>query len=134
MKNWNHLLIPLREKLQALASDRKSLLLIGGCTAGILLLVLLLVMLIRINHNQDEMRRTSRGENRLLMPQAITQEEIFPPHEPDFLPEVLLDREPRSSWTDEDAEQFWNDPLNENPDVWKNRIIEAVDDLLENIP
>jgi hypothetical protein len=134
MIDWNRYIVLLREHIQSMFSNKKKLMVICGSAIVFLLLLLLLVISIRMNHNQDEMQKTFQGENRLLAPEAIKQEELFLPSEPDFLPDVILDREPRSFWTDEDADQFWNDPLDGNTEVWKNRIIESVDELLENIP
>jgi hypothetical protein len=134
MKNWNRYIIPLQEKIQSLLSNKKNLLIIGGCMILLLLLLSLLVISIRMNHNQGEMQQASQESSQLFAPQAIKTEELFLPREPEFIPEVILDREPRDMWTEEDAEEFWNDPLKENTDLWKNRIIESVDDILENIP
>jgi hypothetical protein len=134
MKEWFRFIDPLREKIESLVSDKKILMLICGCAVGFILLLLLLVISLGMNHNQDEQSQVSADLNQLLAPQAIKPEELFLPAEPDFLPEVMLDREPRNSWTETDAEQFWIDPLNENADAWKNRIFKAVDDILENIP
>jgi hypothetical protein len=134
MKNLNRFIIPLWEKIQSLTSNKKILMLIAGCSAGFLLLVLLLVISIRMNHNRDEIQSTSPGENQLFAAPLIEPEELFLPTEPDLIPNVILDREPKASWTEEDAEQFWNDPLNEDSDVWRNRIFNAVDDMMENVP
>ncbi len=134
MKKWFDIIFPLREKIQSLFSNKKILILIGGCTAGFLLLAALLVISIEMSHNQDEMREASEEIQQFFSPQAITSEDIFLPDEPDFIPEVMLDREPKSSWTDEDAEPFWNDALEENADAWRARIIRAVDDILETVP
>ncbi len=122
------------EKIQSLLSNKKLLLIIGASLGALALLMLLLVMSIRINHNRNEMQSASQKSNRMIVPHAVKPEEMFLPREPQIIPEVILDREPKSSWTDEDAEQFWNDPLDGNSDVWKNRIFEAVDDMLENVP
>ncbi len=134
MKKWYDFILPLWEKIKPLASNKKLLVLIGGCTLGFILLISLLVISFRMNHNRKEMQKASQELNRLFAPLAIKPEELFIPKEPDFIPEVILDREPRAVWTDEDAEQFWKDPLDGNADVWKERIFTAVDDLLENIP
>jgi hypothetical protein len=134
MKNLSSFLVPLREKIQSIVSNRKILLLICGSAAGFLLLMLLLVISLQMNHTQDEREGASQEPNRLLAPEAIKAEEMFLPSEPDFIPEVMLDREPRSSWTNEDAEQYWVDPLDGNSDAWKNRVFKAVDEMMENIP
>jgi hypothetical protein len=134
MKNWNHFIIPLWNKITSLASNKKLLLIICGCIAGLLLLVSLLAIFLHMNHNQEERLRASQALHQILAPKTIKEEELFLPEEPDFLPKVILDREPRDTWTDEDAEQFWADPLQENDDEWKNRIFKAVDDIMETIP
>jgi hypothetical protein len=66
-------------------------------------------------------------------PLSIPPEELFMPGEPDFLPEVLLEREPREAWTADDALPFWTDPL-EDQRVWQGRLDGAVDELLERFP
>jgi hypothetical protein len=134
MNNVNRFIIPLQEKIQLLASNKKILIIIGGCLAGFLLLMLLLVISLRMNHNRNEMQQDSQELHQVFISQEIKAEELFLPSEPDFIPEAILDREPNSSWTDEDAELFWSDPLDGNADVWKNRIFKAVDDIMENIP
>jgi hypothetical protein len=135
MKEWFNFINPLREKIEYVISNKKMRLLICGCAAGLVLLFLLLVISLGMNHNQDERSRDSEILNsQLLAPHAIKPEDLFLPAEPDFIPEVILDREPRNLWTEEDAKQFWSDPLNGKTDVWKNRIFDAVDDIMENIP
>jgi hypothetical protein len=134
MKDWNQFIDPLQEKIQALASNKKMLIIIAGGAAVFIILLLLLAISFGMNHNQNEMETDSQDINQIFAPQAISPGELFLPDEPDFIPEVMLDREPRTSWTDEDAEQFWKDPLDGNTEAWKNRIHEAVDNLMENIP
>jgi hypothetical protein len=64
----------------------------------------------------------------------ISAEELFLPDEPDFLPGVLLGRERRSSWTEHDAEEFWQDPLKSGEEQWREKIEAAIDEFLERIP
>jgi hypothetical protein len=64
----------------------------------------------------------------------IPAEELFLPDEPDFLPGVLLERERRSSWTEHDADEFWQDPLKSGEEQWREKIEKAIDDFLERIP
>jgi len=64
----------------------------------------------------------------------IPAEELFLPDEPDFIPGVLLERERRSSWTEHDAEEFWQDPLKSGEEQWREKIETAIDDFLERIP
>jgi hypothetical protein len=65
---------------------------------------------------------------------AIPPGELFLPEEPDFVPQVLLEREPRESWSAEDAAPFWHDPLKMGEEPWRRRIEEAIDELLEEVP
>jgi hypothetical protein len=65
---------------------------------------------------------------------AIPLEEIFLPDEPDFIPGVLLGRERRASWTDQDAAIFWQDPLKEGEERWREKIETAIDEFLERVP
>jgi hypothetical protein len=71
-------------------------------------------------------------------PRPIPPEEFFLPGEPDFLPEVLLERERRESWTAEDARPFWTDPLDGLEDAGRERYIERmgaeIDEMMERVP
>ncbi|MDR2741924.1 MAG: hypothetical protein LBB98_07180 [Treponema sp.] len=40
----------------------------------------------------------------------IPDDAFFMPEEPDFLPPVILYREQKERWTEEDAAPFWTDP------------------------
>jgi len=62
----------------------------------------------------------------------VAPEELFPPAEPDFLPELILEREPRRSWSIEDIRPYWKNP--ENPGVWRDLIKSTVDELMESVP
>jgi hypothetical protein len=63
---------------------------------------------------------------------AIPAEELFIPAEPDFVPEFLPAREPRSSWSVEDIRPYWKNP--ENTELWRGEIKSAVDKLMEAVP
>ena len=67
-------------------------------------------------------------------PISIPQEDFFYPDEPDFLPKVLVEREPRARWTPQDAAPFWKDPAGEDRGIWRNRIETVIDELLEGVP
>ncbi|MDR0525082.1 MAG: hypothetical protein LBG90_04350 [Spirochaetaceae bacterium] len=67
-------------------------------------------------------------------PITLPVEELFLPDEPDFLPEVLLEQEPRSQWTPEDARPFWQNPENEDPEQWQKQIKTVIDELLKGVP
>lgn len=67
-------------------------------------------------------------------PIPIPAEEIFLPDEPDFIPGVLLEREQRASWSEDDAAVFWRDPLVYGEEPWREKIETAVDEFLERVP
>jgi hypothetical protein len=113
--------------------NRKRLLIGVGAALAVLLLSLAAVLLI-----------TSRG-SRAGPPPAegragpvqglrIPPEELFFPDEPDFIPGVLLEREPRDSWTAEDAAPYWQDPLKYGEEPWREQAESVIDELLERVP
>ena len=63
---------------------------------------------------------------------GIPQEELFYPTEPDFLPDFILEREPRRFWTVEDINPYWKIPADN--EYWQREIKLAVDKLMEGIP
>ncbi|GMO25359.1 MAG: hypothetical protein Ta2B_04920 [Termitinemataceae bacterium] len=66
--------------------------------------------------------------------EKISEDQLFIPDEPDFLPEVIFEKEQRQSWTKEELQEFWSPP-SENPDqLWKDKITDSLDELLEHIP
>jgi hypothetical protein len=112
---------------------RIGLLYLGG---SVLILVLAYagVLLVQ-NHIRSSQTKAAAGElANSFKPLAIPPEELFLPREPDFLPDILLERPPREFWTAEDALPYWTDPLKDNPQVWRNRVERAVDNLMEDIP
>ena len=62
----------------------------------------------------------------------IPPEELFIPAEPDFVPDFLLEREPRHFWSVEDIRPYWRVPA--NPEFWQDLIRSAVDELMESVP
>jgi len=64
----------------------------------------------------------------------IPPEELFLPEEPDFVPGVLLERDRRSSWTEEDASVYWRDPLRDGEEQWREEIETVIDEFMERVP
>ena len=62
----------------------------------------------------------------------IPPDELFIPAEPDFLPDFIPGREPRQSWSAEDARPYWRNPANQ--DIWREEVKSSVDKLLEGVP
>ncbi|MDR2478621.1 MAG: hypothetical protein LBD48_04830 [Treponema sp.] len=65
---------------------------------------------------------------------VIPPDEVFLPEEPDFVPGVLLERQRRSGWTAADAAPWWQDPLKNGEEQWREQVEKAIDNLLERVP
>jgi len=101
------------------------------CTA--VFAVILSFSVIRSYMASHSVKKSDEPE-RIKISVPLPAEELFLPDEPDFLPGVLLGRERRSSWTEQDAEEFWQDPLREGEEQWRERIEASIDEFLERIP
>jgi len=64
----------------------------------------------------------------------IPPEELFLPDEPDYIPGVLLNRDRRTNWTEEDAMEYWQDPLKDGEEQWREKIESSIDEYLERVP
>ena len=64
----------------------------------------------------------------------IPQDELFLPDEPDFVPGVLLERERRTSWAEDDAALWWRDPLKNGEQIWRDQIEKTVDEIMGSVP
>jgi hypothetical protein len=71
---------------------------------------------------------------RIFINAPISAEELFLPDEPDYIPGVLLEREQRLSWTNEDASEYWQDPLKYGEEQWREKIEASIDEFLERVP
>ena len=63
---------------------------------------------------------------------GIPHEELFYPDEPNFIPDFLLEREPRRFWTAEDIQPYWRNPA--YSEFWQEEIKTGVDKLMEGVP
>jgi len=109
--------------------QRRSLILI--CTAAFAVLLTFSVIMSMVNRMEKVL---PQGPERTKIIVVIPADELFLPEEPDFLPGVLLDRERRSSWNEQDASEYWQDPLREGEEKWRDNIEAAIDELLERVP
>ncbi|MDR2418999.1 MAG: hypothetical protein LBD79_08090 [Treponema sp.] len=123
----------LRVSLEQVLQTRRNLVLL---CLGVLVFLLIGFMgaLFLMNHIPKIPSNFSRTLSNDFKPLSIAPEELFLPDEPDFLPEVLLEREPRNPWTIEDVRPFWTDPLHDDPEQWRKRIKVAIDEFLEGVP
>ena len=93
------------------------------------LVVFFFILIIALAANSGKPRATAVPD--MISGPQIPPEQLFFPAEPDFLPEFLLEREPRSFWTIEDIRPYWRNPG--NPDLWREEINSAVDRLMEGV-
>jgi hypothetical protein len=105
------------------------------CLGALGIIVCLLVVLGVVNYQRRHPKPTPpQPLSDVFKPLSIPAEELFMPDEPDFLPEVLWEQEPREFWTPEDALPFWTDPLKDQRRVWQERVEGMIDELLERLP
>ena len=100
------------------------------CT-GVFALLLTLSVIISISGKKT---KTPSEPDRLMIISPIPAGELFLPDEPDFIPGVLLERNRRTTWNEEDAAEHWQDPLKLGEGQWREKIEATIDNLLERIP
>ncbi|MDR0600439.1 MAG: hypothetical protein LBG84_10245 [Treponema sp.] len=123
---------PLFSRLGAVLKAQRRLLLIAA--AGLLVIIILLIIL-AVKRSLPPRSAAPAEEVPLGDAGAISPaEDFFLPYEPDFVPGVLLEREPRDGWSEEDARPFWTDPAEGNEEAWRRRIESGVDAILEKVP
>ena len=103
---------------------RPFLISLGGL--GALLIIILVIIIAKPGSNR------SNSASPMAKGFVIPQEELFLPSEPDFVPEFLLEREPRKIWLLEDIRPYWKSP--EISGLWREEIKSAVDKLMEGVP
>jgi hypothetical protein len=108
---------------------RRPVMVYAGGGLAVLLLVFTGALLLARKSGAD----TGPAQNAAAARTVIPPEELFLPDEPDFVPGVLLERERRTSWTVEDAAPFWQDPLKNGEEQWRERVEKSIDELLERV-
>jgi len=124
----------LFSKQKQIKIDPKIIMII---TAAILVIIILLLVLAAVSRPGKGLKSADGFFDHSKEPierEVLPLEDFFLPYEPDFIPDVLLEREPKESWTEEDARPFWTDPLEGNESVWRKRIESEIDSLLERVP
>ena len=106
----------------------KQRLLQWGLGGFIVLFLILLITALAVNFSKPKTNTVPASTATL----SIPSEELFIPAEPDFLPEFLLQREPRSYWSLEDIEPYWKTPS--DSDLWREEIKSTVDKLMDGVP
>ena len=120
----------IRDKYNTLnAAQKRRLALV--CT-GIFSLILALSVIIPLRLPAKE-KKTS-GPETISVFAPIPPVELFIPDEPDYVPLVILEREQRTSWTAQDADEYWQDPLIFGEERQREKIEAAIDEILERVP
>jgi hypothetical protein len=112
-------------------NDEKKRRLVLICTA-VFAAILTLSVLLSLKRPEKKEKPVDHGRMNLRIP--IPPDEIFLPDEPDFVPGVILERERRTVWTEQDASEYWQDPLREGEEQWREKIETEIDRFLERIP
>jgi hypothetical protein len=99
------------------------------CLGGIVTLLICVVVIKLAAGGGTEQR-----EIREVAGLTIPPEELFFPGEPDFVPPLLLEREPRRFWTPDDIAPFWEDPEKLKQDQWLKEMERVIDTLMEDVP
>jgi hypothetical protein len=109
--------------LKSLLRDKKWVLLILGCVA---LILILSIAGLALGGAPNAAAISVSGR-----PPVIPSEELFLPEEPDFLPEIMLDRERKEYWSSGDIDSYWKDPKEMGEELWKDELGSVIDRLLE---
>jgi len=107
------------------AEKKRPLIFVAGGLAALLLLIVITAAALNS-------RRPREGDPVTRALHHIPPEELFIPAEPDFVPDFLLERDPRHFWSIEDIRPYWRIPA--NPEFWQDVIRSAVDELMESVP
>jgi hypothetical protein len=101
------------------------------CLGGAVLLFILLIVVVPATKTGS-----SGGSGLSEAPGVfVPPEDFFMPQEPDFLPDRLLEREPRRPWTGEDIRPFWKDPADSAlKEDWRSEMSRVIDELMESVP
>jgi len=117
-----------KEWIDKLTGEQKRRIILIG-TAGFAVLLTFSVIMSMVNRTAKTPKEPERAKIRVVIP----AEELFLPEEPDFLPGVILDRDRRSIWSEQDAAEYWQDPLRDGEEQWREKIETAIDELLERV-
>jgi len=94
----------------------------------------LLTLSVLLSLKKPEKIKRADDQTSLNFKIPIPPDEIFLPDEPDFIPGVVLERERRTAWTEKDAQEYWQDPLKEGEEQWREKIEAEIDKYLERVP
>jgi len=128
--NLDKIIKYVQDRFKNLSGDQKKKLILA-CTAAFAFILTICAIISAGGSKKNDIKAEPE---RLTVIIPVPADEIFLPEEPDFIPGVLLEREQRSSWNEQDASEYWQDPLRSGEEAWHIMIESAVDDLLERVP
>ena len=130
MVSLENLLSSIQDRFRKLSASQKRGMILF-CTG---VFAVILILSAALSSGSFKIEKSQQVPERASIRIAIPPGEIFFPDEPDFLPGVMLGRERRTSWTELDASEYWQDPLREGEEPWREMIETAINELLERIP
>jgi len=130
LNKFNQIIQALGDWFSLLPAEKKRAAALIGTAIFTVILTISVLVSIEMPEKEDKNHIFDRQE--FFSP--IPVEAVFLPDEPDFLPGVLLEREQRSSWTEDDALEHWQDPLRFGEESWREKIETAIDEFLERVP
>jgi len=130
LEKFEQIIQNIKDWLRRLSDEqRKHLALI--CTAAFAVILTISVLMSIEWPEKKEKPLESDLFNRNI---PVPAEELFLPGEPDYIPGVILEREQRTSWTEEDAKEFWQDPLRYGEEQWREKIEKTINEYMERVP
>jgi hypothetical protein len=113
------------------ADPKLKLIAAGAILGGILVVTGMMLFLMR----NSRTRQTGDSEAVTeLFRMELPPEELFLDDEPDFLPDLLPERERRNEWSADDARPYWTDPGDEGAEVYEDMMSAVVDGIMERLP
>jgi hypothetical protein len=97
--------------------------------AAILVIAVLLTVALNARAEQE-----ASSNAPLFTPDHIDDKSLFVPNEPDFLPPAVLGQARKKFWTEQDATPFWTSPDNAGQAYWRDKLNQAVDNMLKRVP
>ena len=122
----------IKEWFQKLSAGQKSRLAIICTVVFAAVLTLSVIISLEMHSGEKKEKKPKPKESVVTVP--IPAEELFLPDEPDYVPGVLLERGQRAKWTDEDASEYWQDPLKNGEEQWREKIEASIDEFMEQVP
>jgi hypothetical protein len=124
----------LKEKLDELLDriplDRRIVLTLA---IGVPVILALFITGALLMSKEKSVKPTAQPVSSVMGPR-IPAEDLFLPVEPDFVPGVILEREKRTQWTADDAMPWWQDPLKDGEQEWRDQIEKTVDEIMGSVP